>query len=57
MLKCAFESALFNVEINLKSIKDPNFILKMGDTLKPIEENINSLNEVVMREVEICLAR
>jgi methenyltetrahydrofolate cyclohydrolase len=57
MLKCAFESALFNVEINLKSIKDPNFILKIGDTLKPIEENINSLNEVVMREVEICLAR
>ena len=57
MLKCAFDSALLNVEINLKGIKDPDFILKIWDILKPIEENIDSLNGAVMREVEIHLAR
>jgi len=57
MLKSAFESALLNVEINLKSLKDPDFILNVEKTLKPLEENINTINEEVTKEVEIYLAR
>jgi formiminotetrahydrofolate cyclodeaminase len=57
MFKCAFQSGLLNVEINLKSIKDPQFILKMAKTLKPLEEDINSINEEVITEVESYLAK
>ena len=57
MLKCAFESAMLNVEINLKYIKEPAFILKIGNTLKPMEENIDAINEEVENEVEVYLAK
>ena len=57
MLECAFESALLNVEINLKSLKDAGFILNMGKTLKTLEENIDTINGEVVREVEACLER
>jgi len=57
MFKCAFQSGLLNVEINLKSINDPDFILKMARTLKPLEEEINTVNEEVITEVESYLAK
>jgi len=57
MLKCAFESAVLNVEINLKYIKESAFILKIGNTLKPIEENIETIAEEVESEVEAYLAK
>ena len=43
MLDCAFKSALLNVEINLKSIKDKQFILEIKKTLEPIEKQTGSI--------------
>ena len=57
MLKCAFRSALFNVEINLRSIKDPEFISKIEKIVEPIEEDINTINEEVVKETEIYLSK
>lgn len=47
MLTCAFESALPNVEINLKSIKDEKFILEVREVLEPLEKEIAAVNQEV----------
>lgn len=57
MLKCAFESALLNVEINLKSLEDADFIKKMKDSLGAMEEDINVIDEGVSAEVERYLTK
>ena len=40
MLKCAYQAALLNVEINLKSIKDEKFISKTKEALKSMKGKI-----------------
>jgi len=52
MFKCAFESALLNVEINLKSIKDSEFVLKIRKELKPMQKEIDAINQKVNSEVK-----
>lgn len=52
LLASAFQSALLNVEINLKSIKDNEFILKIREVLKPMEEEVEIINQEVGAEVE-----
>ncbi|MCQ9208373.1 MAG: cyclodeaminase/cyclohydrolase family protein [Omnitrophica bacterium] len=52
MLNCAFQSALLNVEINLKSIKDDKFILKTREMLKPMKKEVEAINQKVNSEVE-----
>jgi formiminotetrahydrofolate cyclodeaminase len=51
-LKCAFESAMYNVEINLNGIKDEKFILEVRELLEPMEEELVTVNEEVKSEVE-----
>jgi len=51
-LECAFQSALLNVEINLKSINDDKFILEVREILDPMETELGSLNQEVKSEVE-----
>ena len=52
MLKCAFQSGLLNVEINLKSITDDEFIMNLRKVLEPMEKEVDAINEEVIREVE-----
>ena len=52
LLASAFQSALLNVEINLKSIKDNEFILKIREVLKPMEEEVEVISQEVGAEVE-----
>lgn len=49
---CAFESALLNVEINLKSIKDEKFIQNKRELLGPMEKEVNTINENVKNIVK-----
>jgi formiminotetrahydrofolate cyclodeaminase len=55
MLKCAFESGLLNVEINLKSIKDNEFIIKLRKLLESMEKEVNAAGQEVGRLVETHL--
>ncbi len=52
MLECAFQAALLNVQINLKSIKDDQFILKVRGVLEPMEEELTSINQEVKTELK-----
>ncbi len=52
LLKSAFQSALLNVEINLKYIKDDEFILKVREVLEPMEQELAVINQEVIGEVE-----
>jgi len=52
LLECAFQSALLNVEINLKDIKDDRFILEVREVLEPMEKELVSINQEVSSEVE-----
>lgn len=51
MLNCAFQAALLNVEINLKTIKDEKFIRQIREVLEPMEKEINAINQGAVREV------
>ena len=51
MLTCAFQSALLNVEINLRSIEDKEFVLGTTKVLGPMEEEINYSNQEVAKKV------
>lgn len=51
LLDSAFQSALLNVEINLKSIKDETFILQIRKILEPMEKKIPVIKEEVENEV------
>lgn len=57
MLKCAFQSALLNVEINLKSIKDDKFILEIRRVLEPMEEEVSAIARELTGEVEKYLKK
>ena len=52
MLLCAFKSALLNVEINLKSIKDDKFVSGIRKDLEAIEGEIDGITKEVARKVE-----
>ncbi len=52
MLRCAFQSGLLNVEINLKSITDNEFIMNLRKILEPMEKEVDAVNQEVVREVE-----
>ena len=51
LLDSAFQSALLNVEINLKGIKDEAFILQIRKILEPMEKKISAIKEEVENEV------
>jgi len=57
MLWDAFQSALYNVEINLKSIKDDEFILKIREVLEPMQKEIEAINQEVNNAVKKYLRR
>ena len=57
MFQCAFQSALLNVEINLKSIKDEEFILNIREILEPMEKEIAAITQEVNIEVERYLTK
>jgi len=57
LLKGAFFAALLNVEVNLKYLKDPDFILKTGEILKPLEENVTIIEREISKEVDMELAK
>ena len=52
MLRCAFQSGLLNIEINLKSITDNEFIVNLRKVLEPMEKEVDAINEEVTVEVE-----
>lgn len=52
MLDCAFGSALLNVEINLKSIKDDAFAHTVRENLISMREEINKIDQEIAKEVE-----
>jgi len=51
-LKCAFESARLNVEINLKHMKDTDFILSARKTLELMEKETCSINKEIDVELK-----
>ncbi|UCD55639.1 MAG: cyclodeaminase/cyclohydrolase family protein [Candidatus Omnitrophota bacterium] len=55
MLKCAFQSGLLNIEINLKSITDNEFIMNLRKVLEPMEKEVDAINEEVTEAVETHL--
>lgn len=52
MFSSAFQSALLNIDINLKSIKDNAFILETKKALEPLKAEVSSINEKVKKIVE-----
>ena len=52
MLDCAFGSALLNVEINLKSIKDGALTHAVRENLMSMRKEINKIDQEVAKEVE-----
>ena len=56
LLESGFESALLNVEINLKNIKDEQFILGIREILEPMEKEVDAISQEVTSEVKKNLA-
>lgn len=56
LLASAFQSALLNVEINLKNIKDEQFILGIREILEPMEKEIDAIGQEVTSVVKKNLA-
>ena len=52
MLEGAFLSAKFNVYINLKYIKDMDFIGSVHSVLQPLEEALPTLKEEILEKCE-----
>lgn len=52
LLKSAFQSALLNVEINLRGLKDREFILQVRAVLEPMEKELTVIDQEVTGEVE-----
>lgn len=50
LLSSAFLSALINVEINLKTIKDKEFIVEIREILEPLQKEINALKNQTLKE-------
>jgi formiminotetrahydrofolate cyclodeaminase len=57
MLASAFQSALLNVEINIKGIKDEKFIRETRDTLGPMEKEVSAVDQKVKDEVDKHIKR
>jgi formiminotetrahydrofolate cyclodeaminase len=57
MLQCAFQSAMYNVEINLKSIQDERFILEIREILEPMEKDSSIINNEVHKEIDKHLVK
>jgi len=57
LLNDAFKCALYNVEINLKIVKDDKFILEVRELLEPMEKEVTAGNQEVTKEVEKYLAK
>lgn len=57
MLESAFLSAKFNVYINLKYIKDMDFIGMVHKTLAPLEEELPKLKEDILEKCEDVIAK
>lgn len=55
LLTSAFQSALLNVEINLKSIKDEQFILGIREIVEPMEKETEAINQQVKSAVQKSL--
>ena len=52
MLEAAFQSAILNVEINLKAITDEKFVRGVREKLEPIAKEITAVKNKVKTEVE-----
>lgn len=50
-LEAGFNSALLNVQINLKEIEDEDFVLRIRETLKPQEREVALIRKEVERKV------
>lgn len=57
MLEGAFFSAKYNVYINLKFIKDMDFIGQVHNVLSPLEESMPKLKEEILEKCEDALAK
>lgn len=55
LLTSAFQSALLNVEINLKSIKDEQFMLGIREIVEPMEKEAEAINQQVKSAVQKSL--
>ena len=55
LLKAAFDSALINVEVNLKWIKDEEFIAKTREILDPMNKETSILKEKIVEGVSSIL--
>ena len=51
MFQCGFRSALLNVEINLKGIRDEKFAAGIREILEPMEAEISAMNEEIGKKV------
>ena len=51
-LESAFQSALLNVEVNLKYIKDEEFIVEVRKILEPMEEELETIRQEVYPKIE-----
>ena len=56
-LQSAFQSALLNVEINLRGIKDEQFILEIREILEPMESETEAIGREVISTVKNNLAK
>lgn len=52
MLHSAFHAALLNVEINLKGIKDNEFIIRTRKTIEPMAKEVDAVNRGIAGIVE-----
>ena len=57
LLEGAFFSAKFNVYINLKFIKDMEYIGKLHQELQPLEEEMPKLKEEILHKCEEVIAK
>lgn len=57
LLEAAFESALVNVDINLKGIQDDKFILEVRRDLEPMEKEITAIAQAVDNKVKRHLTK
>lgn len=56
-LEGAFFSAKFNVYVNMKDIKDMDFIGKVHEKLAPLEEELPKLKEEILEKCEDVISR
>ncbi|MBN2097193.1 MAG: cyclodeaminase/cyclohydrolase family protein [Candidatus Omnitrophica bacterium] len=52
LLQSAFESALLNVDINLKYIKQQEFIVEVREIIGPMQKELSAISQEVIKEVK-----